>query len=332
MNPIYDLGIRIIQALQTLSPALDTPMEIFTFLGTIEFYLLLIPLIYWVIDTQLGFRIFLLLISTDILGAAFKHLLRQPRPYWIGEVKHIGVETSYGIPSTHASDSFAIWGFLAYQLRRGWLWVVSCLVILLVGISRMYLGLHFPTDVLGGWLLGLIVIILFMVGERLLMPWLKKQSQTSLIATGFALSIILILIGQLVLALVASSPDPASWAEFSKEARTPSSYITQSGALFGAIAGYVLMLGRGSFQVKNAWLPRAGCYLIGMISVLIFYIGLDVLFSMIAEDASLPGYFLRYIRYAAVSFWVTFGAPWTFLKLRLAVPAVKPIEPILVPQ
>jgi membrane-associated phospholipid phosphatase len=189
MNPIYNFGIQLIPGLQTMSPTLDGAMKFFTFLGTIEFYLILIPLVYWVIDTQLGMRLLRLLIGTDFLGSALKQLFHQPRPYWLGGVKQMWVETSYGIPSTHASNSIAVWGYLANRLRKAWLWAVTILLVLLIGISRMYQGVHFPQDVLGGWLLGFVAIILLIVGERLLLPWLKTQNPASMIRISTTLAV-----------------------------------------------------------------------------------------------------------------------------------------------
>jgi hypothetical protein len=61
-----------------------------------------------------------------------------------------------------------------------------------------------------------------------------------------------------------------------------------------------------------------GRYLVGIIGVLITMYGLDTLFSLIASDESILGYILRYIRYGATTFWALFGAPWLFLKLKLA--------------
>ena len=166
MNPIYHFGIQLIQGLQALSPVLDGVMKFFSFLGTIEFYLLLIPFVYWVVNAKTGFRLLLVLISTDFFVLGFKQLLHQPRPYWIGDVKSLAEETSYGIPSSHASDSLAEWGFLAYRLKKDWLWALSIVVVLMIGISRMYLAVHFPTDVLAGWLIGLVVIVIFAKGDQ----------------------------------------------------------------------------------------------------------------------------------------------------------------------
>ncbi len=320
MNPIYESGIQFIQALQTMSPALDGVMAFFSFLGTIQFYLIFIPFIYWVVSAQLGFRILLLLIGTDFLGLAFKQLLHQPRPYWVGDVQALAEETYYGIPSSHASDSLAVWGYLAYRLNKAWLWVLTFIVVLLIGISRMYLGVHFPTDVLGGWLIGLVAIFLLVKGEKWLSPTLKKQSAGSLIGIGFLVSLLMLLAGWLVGLVIASSPDPAEWANFSTQARGISHYFTLAGALFGMVAGYTLMRQHAAFETKGSWVKRIGRYLLGMAGVLLLFYGLDLLFGMTAADESALGLILRYIRYGSVTFWATFGAPWVFLKLRLAEP------------
>ncbi|RPI65820.1 MAG: phospholipid phosphatase, partial [Geobacteraceae bacterium] len=81
MDAIYQLGIRFIQALQTFSPALDDLMNGFTFLGRIEFYLVLIPFIYWAVDRRIGVRALLILIYTDFIASSFKLLFHEPRPY-----------------------------------------------------------------------------------------------------------------------------------------------------------------------------------------------------------------------------------------------------------
>lgn len=323
MNPIYDSGIQFIHALQTLSPTLDGLMKYISFFGTIEFYLLLIPFLYWAISARLGFRVLLLLIGTDFLGLFLKQLLHQPRPFWISDVQALAEETSYGIPSTHASDTIAVWGYLAYRLNKSWLWVFTGLLVLLVGISRMYLGVHFPSDVLGGWLLGLLTILLLVKGETWLSPFMKKQSLGGLIGIGFLVSILMLVAGWLVGLIIASSPDPAEWAQYATQARGISHYFTLAGAFFGMVAGYSLMRRHAAFEAKGSWVKRIGRYLLGMAGVLLLYLGLDVLFGMIAADESALGLVLRYIRYGAVTFWAMFGAPWVFLKLHLAEPKGK---------
>src|SRR5512143_205297 len=112
MATLQQWGISLIQALQAGSPALDGPMNFFTFLGKIEFYLIFIPFIYWAIDRRLGMRVLLLLITSNFLATSLKLLFHQPRPFWIGGIKALAQEATYGIPSAHASDSLAVWGYL----------------------------------------------------------------------------------------------------------------------------------------------------------------------------------------------------------------------------
>lgn len=318
MNPIYEYGIQFIQSLQTLSPTLDSLMGYISFLGRIEFYLIVIPFIYWAISTQLGFRVLLVWLSTDFMGTSFKQLLHQPRPYWVGDVKALAEETSYGIPSTHSSDSLAVWGYLAYKVNKAWLWVVAILLVVLIGISRMYLGVHFPTDVLAGWLLGLVGIFLVVKGEPWLTPFLKKQTPGVLIGIGFLVSIAMLLVGWLIGLLIASSPDPVEWAQYATQARGISHFVTLAGATFGMIAGYTLMRQYAAFETKGSWIKRIGRYLLGMVGVLVLYFGLDVVFGLLATDESVLGLVLRYIRYGSVTLWAMFCAPWVFLKLHLA--------------
>ena len=321
MGPLQEFSILIIQALQTLSPTLDALMEFFTFMGRIEFYILLIALIYWVVNSQLGFRVFLILLSTDFVAVAFKNLLHQPRPYWVADVKQLGSETSYGIPSSHASDSLAVWGYLAYRVQKNWFRVMAVVLIVMIALSRLYLGVHFLHDILGGWLIGGAMLYLFIRYEQKLSYWMKAHSESFQIGFGLAISLLIIATGLIIGALIASTPDPESWSQFSSEARSISHYFTLAGALFGGVAGYVLMKRNARFETGGTWVQQVGRYFFGIIFVVIILYGLDALFGIIASDETALGYILRYIRYGATTFWVIFGAPWAFLKLRLAKPS-----------
>jgi len=318
METLQQFGISLIQALQTFSPSLDGFMKFFTFLGRIEFYLLIIPLIYWTIDRRLGMRALLALILTDVLGMTFKLLFHQPRPYWIGGVKQMAEESSYGIPSTHASDSLAVGGYLAYRVKKNWFWAVMLVVLFFIGLSRLYLGAHFPHDVLFGWLIGGLVLWGFMRFADRAAIWARSLSLSAQIATGFGTSIIVILIGWLIRFFVSGVTDPGSWSSYAIEARTISPFFTLSGALFGCIAGYAMMRQYTRFQTSGTFGIRVLRYLFGIIGVVLIYFGLDVVFGLLAADESTLGYILRYIRYGAATFWTTAGAPFVFLKIKLA--------------
>ena len=318
MEQLQQFGISLIQALQTLSPSLDGLMKFFTFLGKIEFYLIIIPLIYWTIDRRIGMRALLALIFTDTLGMAFKLLFHQPRPYWIGGVKQMAEETSYGIPSTHASDSLAVGGYLAYRFKKSWFWIVIGVVLFLIGLSRLYLGAHFPHDVLFGWLIGALVLWGFARFADEAATWAKSYTLSMQVAIGFVISIAIIMIGLLIRLLVSGTSDPVSWSSYATEARTISPFFTLSGALFGAISGYALMRQYTRFLTSGTLGIRVLRYLVGIIGVVLIYFGLDEVFGLLAADETILGYVLRFIRYGAATFWMTLGAPYVFLKIKLA--------------
>ena len=319
MEALQQFSISLIQALQTLSPALDGVMNFFTFLGRVEFYLIIAPFIYWTVDKRLGMRALLILIFTDVITSSFKLLLHQPRPYWIGGVKELSQELSYGIPSSHASDSLAVGGYLAYRVNKNWFWVVIGIILFFIGVSRLYLGVHFLHDVLFGWLIGATVLWVAIKWSKQIASWVRSKSLSTQIGIGFVISAAVMLLGIVIRSIIAGMPDPASWSPFATEARSITHSFTLSGALFGAITGYAWMRQSARFLPAENWSKRVVSYIIGIVVLVSIYLGLDIAFSTIAADESIMGYVLRYLRYALATFWVTFGAPWVFIKTRLAV-------------
>ena len=198
------------------------------------------------------------------------------------------------------------------------MWILGILIILSIGFSRMYLGVHFPHDVLAGWLLGLLVLILFILLEKPVTTWWSKFSDPIQILLGFIASLLIIGVGVLILQITSAWPDPAAWSKFSTDSRLPNSYVNYGGVFFGAILGILSARRYANFQTAGIWWKKMLRYLVGLVGVGIFYFGLDIVFGMVAEDASAVGYLLRYIRYAFAAYWLIFVAPWIFIKLKLA--------------
>ena len=326
MDALQQFGIRLIQALQTLSPSLDGVMYFFTFLGRVEFYLLIAPFIYWLADRRLGMRALIILICTDAITSSLKLLFHQPRPYWIGGVEALSHEGSYGIPSGHASDSLAVGGYLAHRARRKWFLIVMGIVIFFIGLSRLYLGVHFPHDVLFGWLIGATVLWVAIKQSDRIVGWARSLSISAQVGIGFLFSVAIILLGVIIRALIAGTPDPASWSSYATEARSLDHFFTLAAATFGSITGYAWMRQYARFRPPKDLAKRVLSYVIGLVGLLLIYLGLDIAFSLIAADETILGYTLRFIRYTLVTIWVTFGAPWVFLRTRLAEPEAGVID------
>ena len=318
METLQQFGIALIQSLQSLGPSLEGVMELFSFLGRAEFYILLLPVIYWNLDRRLALRTILILFVADGASATFKLLFHQPRPYWIGDVRAWSQESTYGIPSSHASDSLGVWGNLAYRLKSRWFQILSVLLVLLIALSRLYLGMHFPHDIVFGWLIGLAVVAFFAYIDAPVVNWARRQNVVTLAGAALALSLVIILIGAAAQLALAGTSDPEAWRAYAGEARSPAYSYTLAGAIFGTLAGYALMRKYARFQTGGTPLKQVARYFVGVAGVLLIFFGLDIAFSLLAADESALGYFLRYTRYALVTVWATFVAPWIFLKLKLA--------------
>ncbi|HSM70857.1 MAG TPA: phosphatase PAP2 family protein, partial [Anaerolineales bacterium] len=301
MDAIYQFGIDLINSIQTLSPQLDGLMDIGSTIGLPEFFLVLIPFIYWNIDRRVGIRAMFVMFYFDFINASLKVLFHEPRPFWLGGVKDFGdagAEGTYGLPSGHSGRTLAVAGYLATQVKRNWFWVIAVLFILLVGISRMYLGVHFPQDVLGGWLLAILVIWAVLKWEGVIRDWLADKSLSTQVALGFLEALGMVLIGFLVRFIVAGTPDPAEWSPYNADARTVTHFFTIAGAVFGAYAGYALMRQYARFDPKGSWGVRVIRFVVGIVGVLVIFYGLDISFASLAADESTLGYILRFIRYA----------------------------------
>jgi undecaprenyl-diphosphatase len=90
-------------------------------------------------------------IGGTLLNLVLKQMVAAPRPDLL---PHLDIVHSYSFPSGHASGNMMLFGALAILIRRSWAWGVAAAIIVLIGASRVWLGVHWPTDVLAGWVEG----------------------------------------------------------------------------------------------------------------------------------------------------------------------------------
>lgn len=322
MQPFIDNGIALVIAIQMLGDWLITPMRFFSFLGTEDFFFLVLPLLYWSIDSALGLRVGFILVTSSAFNYLGKLIFAGPRPYWASShVRALWAETSFGLPSGHAQNAMSVWGIIAASRRQAWAWVAAILLIFLIGFSRIYLGAHFPHDVIIGWIFGAVILWAFMRFWDSIAAWLAKKSFKQQTLLALMVSIVFIIVAWAVVSLRSGDQLPISWMENALRIGTlepdpvdPNGIFTSAGTFFGLAFGLAWIRSMGGYQADGKIWMRALRYIIGLIGVLILWMGLGEIFP---RGDGILVYSLRFIRYTLVGWWVTGGAPWVFLHFNL---------------
>jgi membrane-associated phospholipid phosphatase len=290
MDPILSWGLGIVRGTQSIAgPFLTAVMKGISLAGTEFCYLAILPLIYWCVDKRRGLRVGILVFLSTAINLRLKLAFAQPRPYDLDPSVGMAKETTFGLPSGHAQVSAVFAGSAAPLFRRPWGLLLAIALPLLVGISRIYLGVHFPTDVLAGWAIGAAIVVLDrLAGDRIerAMAGLRETLALALVAA--------VALGMNVLTRQDTS---------------------LGGVFFGLAGAAVYARKTVPFSVSGSFVKRALRYLVGMASVGIVYALPKLLLASVEADG--PPLF-RFMRYALLGAWVGAGAPWLFLKMGLA--------------
>ena len=296
-------GLQIIRQVQSLAnPLLTSTMLGITWLGSTMAYLVLLPFIYWCIDEKKGLKLGFAVLISAWLNLSFKFLFHMPRPFFPAYDPSVGMisERLGGLPSGHAQNALVMWIIIASWIKRKWAFAAAGIIILLVSFSRIYLGVHFPTDIFGGWILGALVLCFYFVFKTRLEELLEKAGVRAQMISITAVSFIMILY------------------------RPNEELLMPGGILLGLGAGYILnklYIGfTGSVLYAEKYSKRF------LLAIARFIPGIAVTFfintvmqkiipAIHGSSWFLLGYF---ILYGLIGLWVSAGAPLLFVKLNLA--------------
>jgi len=295
VQAILTSGAEFIVWLQRFQTPLGNEIfELITSLGGAS-YLYMIPLVVWCVDYRTGLRLLAVFSITVFINTTLKTWISQPRPFQLDpRVISLG-EDGYGLPSGHAQLVVVYWGVIARWVGRPWFWMLSVVLMVAIGFSRIYLGVHFPSDVIAGWALGAATLWAFArYGDRALaalrQPDLGTQIKLSLaIATALFVADLL---------LVGDAERLNAGA---------------AGFIAGAGIGAAIAVHKLDFDGRGPGWQRALRYLVGMALML------PVLGAMreLGVPSGLAGKAVIAFDLAAVGLWLTLGAPWLFQRARL---------------
>jgi membrane-associated phospholipid phosphatase len=266
----------------------DTVFLAVTEIGGSIIMWLFLSLYYWCLDRKAASRLIVLFLFSAWLVSILKRLFDQPRPYMLDASVKIGDETGPGIPSGHAQNMIIVWGYLIFQVQKGWFTALALSMILLVSFSRIYLGLHFPTDVFGSWLIGEILLLLFYcLHEKIEARFVSFKSKIQFL-------------------LAAAIPCMFAMIQPNKYSVTP------MAVLAGFCLGYLIerkMIGFNEARAAGIGFVR---YVAGVtILVLLFFVA-----DIVTPNS--PAYMIcLFINYFMIGLWTGAGAPWLFKKMNL---------------
>jgi membrane-associated phospholipid phosphatase len=286
------------EALRWLMPWAGPFFRVITELGSDYFFVALIAIGFWAVDKRASAVTAFVLIVSVVSNYWLKITFRHPRPpstNWLP-----GADASnYSLPSGHAQNSTTFWGWLGIKIKSWWMGVLSAGLIVLIGLSRIYIGVHWLGDVLSGWAVGLLLLIVLWRLEEPTRATLSKYNPNMLY------------LGLVVFGLVAM---------ILTELLSPVTIVGSKdnfGANGGLIIGWSIGLALESRYVNFEVTPKNGEKwrlalrgIIGLILVFAIALGLS---PMLPTDV----YWLRAIRYALVAIVVAFFWPFLFEKLGL---------------
>lgn len=269
---------------------------IISFFGTELFIICLVAIIYWVVDKKYGAFLAIVGLSSATINGGLKDIVKRPRPFVDHQVhttdKSIGGiitadwANSYSFPSGHAQNSSTIFTSLILFIKKRWIIIVSIIMTILVCLSRIYLGVHYPSDVLVGLIIG--------IGLALLLHFLFNK---------FYQKRFYIYIGLVVIALLSLF--------FSTSYDT----FTGIGSLLGAAVGLTFEQKFVKFEIKGSKLNKCIKVVVGLIILLALKEGLKVVFSLFTENNEALNNYLSLLRYFIVVFIGLAIYPWCFKKV-----------------
>ncbi|HOT61619.1 MAG TPA: phosphatase PAP2 family protein [Treponemataceae bacterium] len=309
---IYAWGLEVIRAFQGIgSPALTAAMRAITLIGEPIAYFAIIPFVYWCVDERRGLLVALTVFASNGINGAIKSALRVPRPFVLDPSVGIIGETGFSTPSAHAQNSAALWPTLllwanpASRARSSAARSAAVALPFLIGISRVYLGVHYPTDVLAGWAIGalfsvtaLVVIPAFAGRARPILETLEDAARKSGRSTR-GVKIGAAALVALVLNAVARD-------------------ASMGGMFFGFASGAVLLRERteSPFRAASGTVAHKAIRLaIGLAGAAAVFVALKKLLPGASSPWGEAG---RFVRYAATGAWASFVAPLLFTKIGLA--------------
>lgn len=265
-----NIQIEIIRFIQSFSNSFfDYLFQIITLLGEESVLVILSAIVFLSVDKNKGYKLIFTIASGTCFNALIKNIAKFERPIGIEGItsKRVHTATGYSFPSGHTQATATFWTSASIMFRRKALYIFSAIIILFVAISRLYLGVHWATDVVFGAFFGIMWAILI---DKAFDYIQKSKNYTVLIASSIIFAVLSFLIGD-------------------------EDFFKSSGLLLGLAVGYVIENKYINLNINMSRKNKGIVYVLLIGGLLLIKTGLKLIFPELL--------IFSMIRYFIVGFW-----------------------------
>lgn len=280
------------------TPLLDALAQFFTVFGESVVSIAICVFIFLCLDKKKGFSLAFSSLTAQTVMNTAKLIVKFPRPWIVYPditCKKISTATGYSFPSGHTVTAASLYGAVAVLYKKRWLSLISAVLIVMVGLSRVYLCCHWPLDVAGGLLLGF--FFAFFITPLLINLYTNKK----VIFKVFPIvGTLLALIGLFVALLI----DYAGYEIILYKNIAESLAVVGFGCIsFSAEEKFI------NFKVEGSWPVKIVRYLFAMIGAVFFV----VIMKKFVPDTGV----MAWLRYGLALIWICVIYPVIAIKLKL---------------
>ena len=276
------MELEILRNIQSIAnPFLDLLFQLITICGEQLVLISIISIIYWALDKKFGEYIAYSVLTSVLLNNAIKDIFKMKRPIGEEGIRTLREETAtgYSFPSGHTQGASSFYGAMAIYLKKRVMYIIATVMIILIGFSRLYLGVHYPKDVIVGGVLG---VLTSLICYKL---YNKVENKMLLYVITFAIFI------------------PALTFAHSAD------FIKGMGTYLGFIIGIYIEKKYVNFSTEGSTGNKIIRVLLGIVILLVLQLGLKVLLP--------SGTIFSFIRYSLISLVGIGVYPRAFKKLKI---------------
>lgn len=157
------MELEILRHIQSIAnPFFDFLFQLITMCGEQIVLISIISIIYWALDKKFGEYIAYSVLTSVLLNNAVKDIFKMKRPIGEEGIRTLREKTAtgYSFPSGHTQSSASFYGAMAIYLKKKAMYIIATIMIISIGFSRLYLGVHYPKDVIVGGILGVLTSLI----------------------------------------------------------------------------------------------------------------------------------------------------------------------------